>query len=243
MSPSPTPAPRAARPSPSRRFLVVSLAVVVAVVGLGAGIALAGGLERDTSGAGTHRSVAAGETVATGAFDLTVTSWATTDTIGPDPEADVDALAEAGADAWLVVVLDVLDTDTTTRTLNAAAVTLPADLPGGLELAADVTSSRAETTLLVRDGHGFPAFQPGLTEQVLLAWPVRGDAGGATELDVSLPLYVYRDMYIGGGRRWAETGEDVAVRVPSGEVPTVQDPSVPLDDLWAVEPDDEGAGT
>ena len=40
-------------------------------------------------------------------------------------------------------------------------------------------------------------------------------------LTVTLPEFRYRDMTVGGGRRWAETGDVVLVDVPPGDVPSL----------------------
>ncbi|MBD5785967.1 hypothetical protein IF650_07215 [Cellulosimicrobium terreum] len=236
MSPRPVPAARAARvrvPVGVRRAL---LGVAVGVVGLVVGTALAGGLDRHEAATGAPTTAAAGQGVATGAFELTVTSW------GIDRVLEPDRLTDLGADAWLVVDVDVLDTDRVTRTLDATAVTLPDPLPGGLELVGDPPPTRPETTLLVRDGSAYPMFQPGLPEQVLVMWPVRGELDGRPDLDLTLPTFVYRDMFVGGGRRWAETGESVLVPAPYGPVPEVEDPSADADELWDDTLDEE-AGT
>ncbi len=58
-----------------------------------------------------------------------------------------------------------------------------------------------------------------------LLWPVTVPEGGATSaapdepLTVTVPTFRYRDMTVGGGRRWAETGTVVLVDVPPGDVP------------------------
>jgi|GEM_PF-1721934 len=200
--------------------------VVVAV----AGVALAGGFDRAASASGPPPSVAAGEPVATGAFDLTVTAWTLTDAWDPE------GLEDVGADAWLAVAVHALGTDRETRALDAAAVTLPEPLPGGLEVVGDARADRPAAVVLARDGHGYPQLQPGLGERVLLLWPVRGDVAdplAAPDLTVSLPLHVYRDLTVGGGRYWAETGAVVRVRVPAGPVPAVLDPSATVEDPWA----------
>ncbi|NDO90460.1 hypothetical protein [Cellulosimicrobium composti] len=218
-----TTAPRAARDVPLVRAVVgtwprrVALGVVVGVV---ASTVAAGGLARHVAAdAGPARAVA-GEAVATGPFDVTVRSWTVTDAVRADD------LEGAGADAWLVVVVGADNADRESRRLDRTAVTLPDALPGGLALAGDAEPDRPDPTLLVRDASAYPLLQPGLPEDVALLWPVTLDAedalldGGPDEpLTVTLPEFRYRDMTVGGGRRWAETGDVVLVDVPPGDVP------------------------
>ncbi len=194
----------------------IALAVVLGAV---VGTTAAGGLARHVAADAGPARAAAGEPVATGPFDLTVRSWTVTDTV------QVSALESADADAWLVVVVGALDTDRESRRLDRTAVTLPDELPWGLALAGDAEPDRPDPTLLARDGSSYPALQPGLPEDVALLWPVTvpetGDvsAGSGEALTVTLPTFRYRDMTVGGGRRWAETGELVLVDVPPGDVP------------------------
>src|SRR5690606_12828068 len=219
-----TTAPRAARDVPLVRAVVgtwprrVALGVVVGVV---AGTVAAGGLARHVAAdAGPARAVA-GEAVATGPFDVTVRSWTVTDAVRADD------LEGAGADAWLVVVVGADNADRESRRLDRTAVTLPDALPGGLALAGDAEPDRPDPTLLVRDASAYPLLQPGLPEDVALLWPVTlPDAEGADldggpdePLTVTVPEFRYRDMTVGGGRRWAETGDVVLVDVPPGDVP------------------------
>jgi len=137
----------------------------------------------------------------------------------------VSALEDSGADAWLVVVVGALDTDREPRRLDRTAVTLPDELPGGLALAGDAEPDHPDPTLLVRDASVYPVLQPGLPEDVALLWPVTVREAGATSaapdepLAVTLPTFRYRDMTVGGGRRWAETGAVVLVDAPPGDVP------------------------
>jgi len=215
-------APKAARSIPLLRAVVgtwprrIALAVVL---GLVAGTAAAGGFAQHVAAEAGPAHVAAGEPVPTGPFDLTVRSWSVTDTV------QVSALEDSGADAWLVVVVGALDTDRESRRLDRTAVTLPDELPGGLTLAGDAEPDRPDPTLLVRDASVYPVLQPGLPEDVALLWPVTVPDGGETSaapdepLTVTLPTFRYRDMTVGGGRRWAETGTVVLVDVPPGDVP------------------------
>ncbi|WP_435737303.1 hypothetical protein V5D56_01520 [Cellulosimicrobium sp. PMB13] len=226
-----TTSPRAARAVPVARAVVgtwqrrTALAVVLGVV---VGTTAAGGLAQHVAADAGPVRAAAGEPVPTGPFDLTVRSWSVTD------DVQVSALEDAGADAWLLVVVGALDTDRESRRLGDAAVTLPAELPGGLALAGEAEPDRPEATLLVRDASPFPVLQPGLPEDVALLWHVTVEdqaaaadapATAAEPLTVTLPTFRYRDMTIGGGRRWAETGEVVLVDVPPGDVPpSIVDP-------------------
>jgi hypothetical protein len=232
-------APRAARSVPLLRAVAgtwprrIALAVVL---GLVAGTAAAGGFAQHVAAEAGPAHAAAGEPVPTGPFDLTVRSWSVTDTV------QVSALEDSGADAWLVVVVGALDTDREPRRLDRTAVTLPDELPGGLALAGDAEADRPDPTLLVRDASVYPVLQPGLPEDVALLWPMTvpegwaeaGDGGAADAavlrtpdepLTVTLPTFRYRDMTVGGGRRWAETGTVVLVDVPPGDVPpSIVDP-------------------
>ncbi|KON73669.1 hypothetical protein M768_12050 [Cellulosimicrobium cellulans F16] len=215
-------APRAARSVPLLRAVVgtwprrIALAVVL---GLVAGTAAAGGFAQHVAAEAGPAHAAAGEPVPTGPFDLTVRSWSVTDAV------QASALEDSGADAWLVVVVGALDTDREPRRLDRTAVTLPDDLPGGLALAGDAEQDRPDLTLLVRDASVYPVLQPGLAEDVALLWPVTVPEAGATSaapdarLTVTLPTFRYRDMTVGGGRRWAETGAVVLVNAPPGGVP------------------------
>jgi len=219
-----TTAPRAARAAPWVRGAVrtwprrIALAVVLGVV---VGTTAAGGFARHVPADAGPDRVAAGEPVATGPFDLTVRSWSVTDAV------QVSALEDAGADAWLVVVVGALDTDRESRRLDRTAVTLPDELPDGLALAGDAEPARPDPTLLVRDASLYPVLQPGLPEDVALLWPVTVAGGGAAgaagtpdvPLTVTVPAFRYRDMTVGGGRRWAETGAVVLVDAPPGDVP------------------------
>lgn len=215
-------APKAARGVPLLRAVVgtwprrVALAVVLGAV---VGTTAAGGLARhDAADSGPARA-AAGEPVATGPFDLTVRSWSVTDAV------QVSALEDSGADAWLVVVVGALDTDRESRRLDRTAVTLPDELPGGLALAGDAEPDRPDPTLLVRDASSYPVLSPGLADDVALLWPVSvpGESGAVSTPDepltVTVPTFRYRDMTVGGGRRWAETGAVTRVDVPAGAVP------------------------
>ncbi|PTU57787.1 hypothetical protein DBB34_01240 [Sphaerisporangium cinnabarinum] len=215
-------APKAARGVPLLRAVVgtwprrVALAVVLGAV---VGTTAAGGLARhDAADAGPARA-AAGQPVATGPFDLTVRSWSVADTV------QVSALEDSGADAWLVVVVGALDTDRESRRLDRTAVTLPDELPGGLALAGDAEPDRPDPTLLVRDASSYPVLLPGLADDVALLWPVSvpGEGGAVSTPDepltVTVPTFRYRDMTVGGGRRWAETGAVTLVDVPAGAVP------------------------
>ncbi|WP_336724871.1 hypothetical protein [Cellulosimicrobium cellulans] len=215
-------APRAARSVPLLRAVVgtwprrIALAVVL---GLVAGTAAAGGFAQHVAAEAGPAHAAAGGPVPTGPFDLTVRSWSVTDAV------QASALEDSGADAWLVVVVGALDTDREPRRLDRTAVTLPDDLPGGLALAGDAEQDRPDLTLLVRDASVYPLLQPGLAEDVALLWPVTVPEAGATSaapdarLTVTLPTFRYRDMTVGGGRRWAETGAVVLVDAPPGGVP------------------------
>ena len=215
-------APRAARSAPLLRAVVgtwprrIALGVVL---GLVVGTTAAGGFAQHVAADAGPTRAAAGEPVPTGPFDLTVRSWSVTDTV------QVSSLEDSGADAWLVVVVGALDTDREPRRLDRTAVTLPDELPGGLALAGDAEPDRPDPTLLVRDASAYPVVQPGLPEDVALLWPVTVPEGGATSaapdepLTVTLPTFRYRDMTVGGGRRWAETGAVVLVDAPPGDVP------------------------
>lgn len=223
--------PRAARAVPVARALVGTWprrAALAAVLGVVVGTTAAGGLAKHVAADAGPVRAAADEPVPTGPFDLAVRSWSVTD------DVQVSALEDAGADAWLLVVVGALDTDRESRRLDDTAVTLPAELPAGLALVGEAEPDRPETTLLVRDASLYPVLQPGLPEDVALLWPVTVEDAGAVSddpatpdepLTVTLPTFRYRDMTIGGGRRWAESGVVVLVDVPPGDVPAdVVDP-------------------
>lgn len=220
---------RGVRAAVSTRPRRAAVGGVVALAALAVGTTAAGGLAPHASaGAGPERA-GAGAVVDTGPFDLGVRSWTVT------AEHDREGLDDAGADAWLVVVVSALDTDRESRRLDDAAVTLPTDLPGGLELAGDAEPDRPERTLLVRDASTFPVLHPGLAEDVALLWPVTGAGAAApTEpLTVDVPRFEYRDMTIGGGRRWAETGAVVQVPAAPGALPgTLVEPEPEPEDLF-----------
>ncbi|WP_139123087.1 hypothetical protein [Cellulosimicrobium cellulans] len=223
---------RGVRAAVSTRPRRAGVGVLLVVGALAVGTTAAGGFAPHASAGGGPERAEAGTVVATGPFDLEALSWTVM------AEHDRDGLADAGADAWLVVVVSALGTDRESRRLDDAAVTLPDDLPDGLELAADTAPDRPERTLLVRDASPFPVLHPGLAEDVALLWPVTG-AGGATSggsLTVTVPRFEYRDMTIGGGRRWAETGSVVQVPVAPGALPeTLVEPEDEdlADDLFA----------
>ncbi len=77
----------------------------------------------------------------------------------------------------------------------------------------------------MRDASSYPVLSPGLADDVALLWPVSvpWESGAVSTPDepltVTVPPFRYRDMTVGGGRRWAETGAVTLVDVPAGAVP------------------------
>lgn len=147
--------------------------------------------------------VDAGEPVDVGQVELAARAWSIRDDVEPEALAEID-----GAAGWLIIDAEVRAVTDATTTFPETALDLPGDL------LADPEDEGPARVVLSRDTTVFPDLQPGLTERVLLLWPVTLAAAESDELELGYVSSLLDDSTLDAGQVWRLQGTAATTTLP-----------------------------